>query len=230
MTPSSNALADPDSELDKFVYSVSHDLQEPIRLIMSFQNLLVSKHGEQLPDEAKQYLDFATANAEKLQRMIRALVDYSRIGRSTENEEPVDLNTLLQDVNQSFSQDFGKREGRFVVGEMPTVVGRPSQMAQLFMKVLENVFHHTNCQSLNVTVSARACGNFSEISVKDNGEGIYQGAQPQVFHIFKKAGQNDSGTGVGLAIAKAIVENHGGKIWLESSSSEGTDIRFTLPV
>lgn len=230
MAPSSDALADPQSELDKFVYSVSHDLQEPIRLIMSFQNLLVSKHGDALPEDAKQYLDFATSNAEKLQRMIRALVDYSRVGRSAEPEESIDLGSLLGDFSKSFSQDILKRNGSFNIGDMPHIKGQPSLVASLFHRVLENIFQHTKAAPLSIEISAKACGNMSEISIKDNGEGIYEPSQPQVFHIFKKAGSNDTGIGVGLAIATAIVEKHGGRIWLESSTPEGTDLRFTLPV
>lgn len=226
-TPSE--LDAPKDPFEQFVYSVSHDLQEPVRLIMSFQKLFREKYGDQVPEEGAQYLEYAFTNAQKLQDMIRALVDYSRVGRSNEAVMPVDLNTLLKDFKQSYSGEIQRRGATFEVADLPEINGQLSLIASLFQQLVENAFRHTGDGPVNVQVGCETTDTHHEFWVADDGPGIYPPYQAQVFHIFKKAGSTGPGTGAGLAIAEAIVQKHGGTIWLNTETETGTRIHFTLP-
>lgn len=227
LPPELDAPKDP---FEKFVYSVSHDLQEPARLIMSFQKLFREKYGDQVPEEGAQYLEYAFTNAQKLQDMIRALVDFSRVGRNNEEILEVDLGGLLSDFRQSYTSEIDRRGATFEVADLPKVKGQGLLIASLFQQLVENAFRHTGDGPVRVEIGHQTTDTHHEFWVADDGPGIYPPYQAQVFHIFKKAGSTGPGTGAGLAIAEAIVQKHGGTIWLNTETETGTRIHFTLPL
>ena len=220
----------PKDPFEQFVYSVSHDLQEPVRLIMSFQKLFREKYADQVPEEGAQYLEYAFTNAQKLQDMIRALVDFSRVSRNNEEIMEIDLNGLLSDFRQSYTGEIERRGATFEVADLPKVKGQGSLIASLFHQLVENAFRHTGDGPVRVEIGRRTTDTHHEFWVADNGPGIYPPYQAQVFHIFKKAGSKGPGAGAGLAIAEAIVQKHGGTIWLNTETETGTRIHFTLPL
>ena len=220
----------PKDPFEQFVYSVSHDLQEPVRLIMSFQKLFREKYGDQVPEEGAQYLEYAFTNAQKLQDMIRALVDFSCVGRNNEEILEVDLGGLLSDFRQSYTSEINRRGATFEVADLPKVKGQGSLIASLFQQLVENAFRHTGDGPVRVQIGHQTTDTHHEFWVADDGPGIYPPYQAQVFHIFRKAGSTGPGTGAGLAIAEAIVQKHGGTIWLNTETETGTRIHFTLPL
>lgn len=229
LAPPATNLNAPDNDFEQFVFAVSHDLQEPVRLILSFHDLLQSYGGDQLPEKAKQYLDYAHSNAAKLQQMMHALVDYSRVGRNADPSEWVNLESLLQNFRVAYSAELSRRNGKLEGQHLPEVLAQPTLIASLLRHLIDNAIRHTSNDALHIGFSAETHVDMMLFRFRDNGEGIYPPFRPQVFHIFKTANPRAGGIGVGLTIAKAVVEKMGGTIWLNTEIESGTEVCFTLP-
>jgi signal transduction histidine kinase len=219
-------------DLEQFAYVASHDLQEPLRKVASFCQLLQRRYAGQLDERADQYIAFAVNGAQRMQRLINDLLVFSRIGRATSGFSDVDLNRLAADV-------AGQLDGttdpvpELTWSDLPVVHGEEQLLATLLGNLVTNSVKFRRAdQPAKVHLSARRLGDSYEISCVDNGIGIEPEFAEKVFVIFQRLHARDSypGTGIGLAIAKKIVEYHGGTIWIDTDHKGGTAIRFTLPV
>jgi light-regulated signal transduction histidine kinase (bacteriophytochrome) len=219
-------------DLEQFAYVASHDLQEPLRKVASFCQLLQRRYAGQLDERADQYIAFAVDGAQRMQRLINDLLAFSRIGRLTAGFTDVDLNTLMADVASQTEAARDYAGGRLTWDELPVVEGEEPLLTTLFANLVSNSlkFRRPGVPAM-VHVSAVRRDTEWEVAVADNGIGIEPEFADKVFVIFQRLHAKDAypGTGIGLAIVKKIVEYHGGRVWLDPDVSEGTTVRFTLP-
>ncbi|GGK12811.1 histidine kinase [Pilimelia terevasa] len=219
-------------DLEQFAYVASHDLQEPLRKVASFCQLLQRRYGGQLDEKADQYIAFAVDGAQRMQRLINDLLAFSRIGRRTSQFEALDLNAVLARVCTDLRAEAEAVGGEIRVGDLPAVRGEESLVTTVVTNLLANAlkFRRPDVPPV-VEVSARRAGRLWELTVRDNGIGIPAEYADKVFVIFQRLHGRESyaGTGIGLAIVKKIVEYHGGEVWLDTDGGPGTTIRLTLP-
>ncbi|MEU6814192.1 CHASE3 domain-containing protein [Streptomyces sp. NPDC046860] len=223
-------------ELEQFAYVASHDLQEPLRKVASFCQLLEKRYYDELDDRGRQYIDFAVDGAKRMQVLINDLLTFSRVGRLTDDRVPVGLDKSLEKALMNLGtavEESGARVER--PDGMPEVVGDPTLFAMLWQNLVGNAlkFRHPD-RAPQVIVT---CEDDPDepgtllLSVTDNGIGIPGEFAEKVFVIFQRLHSRDAygGTGIGLALCKKIVEHHGGRIWLDTEYVDGTRFRFTLP-
>jgi signal transduction histidine kinase len=220
-------------DLEQFAYVASHDLQEPLRKVASFSQLLQRRYAGQLDERADQYIAFAVDGAQRMQRLINDLLAFSRIGRLTAGFVEVDLNKVMGDVATQTEAAREYADGELTWKPLPTVLGEEPLLANLLVNLVSNSlkFRRPNVPP-KVEISARLIDDEWEISCRDNGIGIEPEFVDKIFVIFQRLHSKDAypGTGIGLAIVKKIVEYHGGRVWVETDVDEGTLVRFTLPV
>jgi len=220
-------------DLEQFAYVASHDLQEPLRKVASFCQLLQRRYAGQLDERADQYIAFAVDGAQRMQRLINDLLAFSRIGRFATGFTDVDLNRVLAEVTSQLEPRAGAG-GEILWSGLPVVEGEESLLTTLFVNVIGNAlkFRRPGVPPV-VRVSAEREGEDGQwrITVRDNGIGIEREFADKVFVIFQRLHARDTyeGTGIGLAIVKKIVEYHGGRIWLDLDVEDGTSINFTVP-
>jgi signal transduction histidine kinase len=219
-------------DLEQFAYVASHDLQEPLRKVASFCQLLQRRYAGQLDERADQYIAFAVAGAQRMQRLINDLLAFSRIGRITTGFTDVDLDRVLAEVSAQTETAREVVGGKLTWTDLPVVEGEESLLTTLFGNLVGNSLKF-RCPGVppEIHVSARRDRDNWEITVRDNGIGIEEEFAEKIFVIFQRLHARDAypGTGIGLAIVKKIVEYHGGRVWLDPDVTEGTAIRFTLP-
>ncbi|WP_435233194.1 sensor histidine kinase [Micromonospora aurantiaca (nom. illeg.)] len=219
-------------DLEQFAYVASHDLQEPLRKVASFCQLLQRRYAGQLDERADQYIAFAVDGAQRMQRLINDLLAFSRIGRVTTGFTEVDLNKVMGDVAGQTEAALQYADAELTWGEMPTIRGEEPLLTNLLVNLVSNSvkFRRPDVPA-KVHVSARLVDGEWEISCRDNGIGIEPEFADKIFVIFQRLHSKDAypGTGIGLAIVKKIVEYHGGRVWVDTDADEGTTIRFTLP-
>lgn len=220
-------LAESNAELEQFAYAVSHDLKEPLRMVISYLDLLERRYGDQLDPTAEEFVEYAADGAERMQQMIEDLLAYSRIEQSEQTFEPVECDGVLEDVRKSFAHedDLDLR-----AEDLPRVCGNRSQLMQLLQNLIANAVEHgaTESEPVTVRVSAERAGERWRLSVSDDGPGIPPDQRERIFDLFNSVGES-GGTGIGLAICNKVVERHGGRIWVESELGDGTTFHFTLP-
>jgi signal transduction histidine kinase len=223
-------------DLEQFAYVASHDLQEPLRKVISFCQLLQRRYGGQLDDRADQYITFAVDGAQRMQRLINDLLAFSRIGRITTGFTDVDLDAVVRAEVDEREAAIAAVGGEVTWADLPTVRGDEPLLAALLGNLVGNSikFRRPGVPP-RVHIEARRIGDEWEISCADNGIGIDAEFADKVFVIFQRLHAKEvyPGTGIGLAIAKKIIEYHGGRIWLDTGlgpvGTGGTTIRFTLP-
>jgi signal transduction histidine kinase len=221
-------------DLEQFAYVASHDLQEPLRKVASFCQLLQRRYAGRLDERADQYISFAVDGAHRMQRLIDDLLEFSRIGRSTTAFAPVHLDEVAAEAASSARAAVTASGGAVTISEMPVVLGDRSLLAALLTNLVSNaVKFRRPSQPLEIALSARPIGRFWEITCADNGIGIEPEHAERIFIIFQRLHTRETypGTGIGLAIAKRVVDHHGGRIWVDTTSAgAGTVVRFTLPM
>jgi signal transduction histidine kinase len=230
-------------DLEQFAYVASHDLQEPLRKVASFCQLLKRRYAGQLDERADQYINFAVDGAQRMQRLINDLLAFSRIGRVTSGFVDIDLNALMGDTVEQLDSVRQRTGAQITWSELPLIRGEEPLLGTLLANLIGNSLKFRRPgQAPRVHVSARRTDDAWEITCADNGIGIEPEFADKVFIIFQRLHGKDAypGTGIGLAIAKKIVEYHGGHIWVvpvdanadteSGSGTGGTAIRFTLPV
>ncbi|MFD6753355.1 sensor histidine kinase [Micromonospora gifhornensis] len=219
-------------DLEQFAYVASHDLQEPLRKVASFCQLLQRRYAGRLDERADQYIAFAVDGAQRMQRLINDLLAFSRIGRLTAGFTEVDLNSLMADVAAQTEPARQYADAELTWGNLPVIRGEEPLLTNLLVNLVSNSvkFRRPDVPP-KVHVSARLVGEEWEISCQDNGIGIEPEFADKIFVIFQRLHAKDAypGTGIGLAIVKKIVEYHGGRVWVDTDVPEGTAIRFTLP-
>ncbi|MFI0960966.1 ATP-binding protein [Streptomyces sp. NPDC021080] len=224
------------AELEQFAYVASHDLQEPLRKVASFCQLLEKRYGDQLDDRAQQYIDFAVDGAKRMQILINDLLTFSRVGRVNDARLPVDLDQALDKALANLDSsvtDSGARIDR--PDELPQVVGDPTLVTMLWQNLVGNAvkFRHPD-RPPHVRITCERDPEDSRawrLCVTDNGIGIPVEFEEKVFVIFQRLHSRDAygGTGIGLALCKKIVEYHGGRIWIDTAHTDGTRLCFTVP-
>jgi signal transduction histidine kinase len=222
-------------DLQQFAYVASHDLSEPLRKVANFCQLLERQYGPQLDDRARQYIDFAVDGAKRMQVLISDLLALSRVGRTTAEFVPVDLDAALDAACATLTDKItaaGAKVER--TGPLPTVAGDPALLTSLFENLVGNaVKYRREDVAPVVRVEASDDGEMWTFTVADNGIGIDPQYAERIFVVFQRLHLRDSygGTGIGLALCRKIVEFHGGRIWLDGDieSSPGATFRFTIP-
>jgi PAS domain S-box-containing protein len=223
-------LARSNKELEQFAYISSHDLQEPLRTVTSFAGLLRDRYAGQLDETADQYISFIVEGAERMQALIAGLLEYSRVGMK---ETPRRLNAgdPLSDALANLTSAIDESGAVVEVGPMPEVTADALQLTQVFQNLIGNAIKFKGKAAPRIHISATRQDNDWLFSVQDNGIGFDPRYKTKVFEVFQRLHAQDvfSGTGIGLAICKKIVERQGGKIWVESSPGQGSTFYFTIP-
>ena len=219
------------AELEQFAYVASHDLQEPLRKVTSFCQLLQRRYGGQLDERADQYIDFAVDGAKRMQVLINDLLAFSRAGRSAEELGPVACDEALAAATANLSTQIADAGAVIEAGPLPVVRGQLTLMAVVFQNLLGNALKFTGERPPRIVVTAERDGAFWSFSVTDNGIGIEPQYADRVFLIFQRLHERAAypGTGIGLAMCRKIVEYFGGRIWLDTGVADGATFRFTVP-
>jgi signal transduction histidine kinase len=225
-------LARSNADLEQFAYVASHDLQEPLRKVTSFCQLLQRRYADELDERANQYIEFAVDGAKRMQQLINDLLAFSRVGRTTEEFVEVDLDDALDRALRNLESAIEDVGAEVVRTALPTVQGDPSLLAALFQNVVGNAIKFRSDAPPRVAISAEEVDGQWSFRVADNGIGIDEAYADRVFVIFQRlhAKETYPGTGIGLALCKKIVEFHGGHIWLDTAVEQGTAVCWTLPV
>ncbi|WP_394617714.1 ATP-binding protein [Lentzea sp. JNUCC 0626] len=220
------------SELEQFAYVASHDLQEPLRKVASFCQLLQRRYGGQLDERADQYIEFAVDGAKRMQVLINDLLAFSRVGRMTRELTVIDLNVLVRQVVDSYSDRVEETGARLEIADLPSVRGEASLLSAVFQNLISNALKFTGAEAPLISVDVERDGELWKFTVRDNGIGIEAEYADRIFVIFQRLHPKDAypGTGIGLAMCRKIVEYHGGTIWLKTDVDSGTTFEFTLPV
>jgi len=226
-----NELARSNADLEQFAYVASHDLQEPLRKVASFCQLLEQRYGDQLDERAQSYIEFAVDGAKRMQALIADLLEFSRLGRTTNSFVPCDLERIAQDTATRF--DDALAGGMIEIVDLPTVAGDPTLYGALFQNLIGNAikYHREGVEPV-IRLSATRDGSIWQFACADNGIGIDPTYRDRVFAIFQRLHSRDaySGTGIGLALCRKIVEFSGGQIWIgEPEDHIGTVVCWTLP-
>ncbi len=228
-----NELEHSNKTLQQFAYVISHDLQEPLRMVQSYLDLLTRRCGDQLDADAGEYIAYAVDGAARMQEMIRALLRLSRVETHGEAFAPTDLKAALARARQALARAIGESGAQVTHDALPTVMGDEAQLVQVFQNLIANGIKFCPAETPpRVHVSARRRGERWVLSVTDNGIGIDPRQAKRLFRIFQRLHTREEypGTGIGLALCQRIVARHGGKIWVESQVGKGATFYFTLPV
>uniref|UniRef100_UPI0025F93647 PAS domain-containing protein n=1 Tax=Marivirga sp. TaxID=2018662 RepID=UPI0025F93647 len=220
------------AELEQFAYVASHDLQEPLRMVSGFLTQLEKKYGNQLDDKANQYIDFAVDGAKRMRQIILDLLDYSKIGKKEEEITEIDLNEVIYEVCLLQRKQIEELSVNVEFKDLPKIKGHPSPMIQIFSNLISNgiKYSYPNLPP-KIIIKANELKNEWRFSVKDNGIGIEEEYFDRIFNIFQRLHNKNeySGTGMGLAIVKKIIENLNGRIWVKSNIGKGSTFYFTIP-
>ncbi|WP_425498620.1 PAS domain-containing sensor histidine kinase [Natrinema salinisoli] len=217
--------------LEQFAYAASHDLQEPLRMVSSYLQLLERRYGNALDEEGEEFLKFAVDGADRMRTMIEGLLAYSRVETKGNPIEPVDLEEILDDVVDDLQLRIAETDAELTVEELPCVEGDASQLRQMLQNLLSNAINYSGDKPPQIHVDAERRGEMWTISIHDEGIGIAPDDQERVFEIFKRLHGREAyeGAGIGLALCQRIIERHGGEIWVESELGEGATFSFALP-
>ncbi|HWB94993.1 MAG TPA: ATP-binding protein [Puia sp.] len=223
-------LAASNAELERFAYIASHDLQEPLRMVSSFLQLLQKRYRGQLDEKADQYIHYAVDGAERMKALIMDLLEYSRVGTTKDAFGEVDTGVVMQEVGDIFRERIIAAHARVEIGALPKIRGDKVQLLQLFQNLLSNALKYHSDRPPVIRIGCKEEKAQWLFSVEDNGIGIDRQFFDKIFIIFQRLHNKTdySGTGIGLAICKKIVERHGGRIWVESRPGEGTTFYFTI--
>lgn len=219
------------NELEQFAYVASHDLQEPLRMVASFTQLLAERYEGQLDDEADKYIRYAIDGARRMQDLVNDLLSLSRIGTRGPPPGPTDCEVVAHEVVAQLASHIAEHGAEVEIGPLPTIVADRTQFSQLLQNLIANAVKFHGEAAPRVKVSARRAGDFWEFTVADNGVGIDPQFHERIFVIFQRLHERGryKGNGIGLSIAKKIVERHGGRIWVDSVAGEGARFSFTMP-
>ncbi len=219
-------------DLERFAYIASHDLQEPLRMVSSFCQLLKERYGGKLDADADEFIDYAVSGSQRMQRLIDDLLEYSRVTGKPQNLVKVDTGALVEQIRCNNERIIRSHEAEVIAGTLPTVKADPDMVAKVFENLIVNGIKFQAGNSIpRIEISAERTGDFWRFCVADNGIGIEPDYFDRIFVIFQRLHtiREYPGTGIGLAISKRIIERSGGQIWVESELGKGSRFFFTLP-
>ncbi len=216
-------------ELEQFAYVASHDLQEPLRMVSSFTQLLSQRYKDKLDKDAQDFIQYAVDGAARMQVLINDLLDYSRIGTRGKKFVPANMHNVLGQALNNLNLVIQEKNAKITSDEFPEVVADEGQMVQLLQNLIMNGLKFCKAKP-RIHISAKEEKDCFLFSVKDNGIGIDPQYFDKIFQIFQRLHPREQygGTGIGLAICKRIIERHGGKIWVESNQGKGSVFYFTI--
>ncbi|NHN47970.1 PAS domain S-box protein [Halostella sp. JP-L12] len=225
-------LEESNERLEQFAYAASHDLQEPLRMVSTYIQLIERRYGDELDEEGQELFEYAVDGAERMRSMVDGLLQYSRIETMGDEFEPVDLDVVFGDVCEDLQVKIEESDAEITVDQLPRVKGDENQLRQVFQNLLSNAIKFSGEKPPQVHVSAERNGEKWRVSVADQGVGIDSDDKEQIFEIFEGLHSDGeyAGTGIGLAVCERIVERHSGEIWVDSEPGEGSTFSFTLPV
>jgi signal transduction histidine kinase len=220
------------SELEQFAYVASHDLQEPLRKVASFSQLLQRRYAGQLDARADQYIEFAVDGAKRMQALINDLLAYSRVGRSERELALVSSDAALTQARANLAEQIEETGATIETGHLPLVLAELPLLIAVFQNLLSNALKFSGGKPPRVVITVRRDEPFWLFAFSDNGIGIEPEYAERIFVIFQRLHERSaySGTGIGLSMTRKIIENFGGRIWLDTTVTEGTRFYFTLPM
>ncbi len=219
------------AELQQFAYVASHDLQEPLRMVVNYLSLLDLKYKDQLDEKARGYIAFAVEGGTWMRTLIDDLLSYSRVESQGKPFASVDMNEIMTKTAETFAKSIEEAGAKVTWTKLPMIMADETQMLQIMLNLIGNAIKFRGTEPLNVQVNCTLGTSENVFSVKDNGIGLNMAYSEQIFQMFQRLHTKDEypGTGVGLAIAKRIVERHGGRIWVRSEEGKGATFFFSIP-
>lgn len=225
-------LARSNADLQQFAYVASHDLQEPLRMVASYTQLLIRKFRSHTDPDADSIVGYVVEGVTRMETLIRDLLNYSRVIHGSQgNAEPLPLADAIQRALVNLESSIRETEAIIVIEPMPDLAGDQSHLSQVFQNLIGNALKYRGKEPPRIHISVSRDGALWCFHVRDNGIGIAEAYQQSIFAPFKRLhGRDYPGNGIGLAICQRVIERQGGRIWVQSSSDEGTEFAFTLPV
>lgn len=219
-------------DLNQFAFTASHDLQEPLRMITSYSQLLVRRYGSQFDENASQYARYITESAQRMTELLNDLLSYARAGADTDGMvEVVDFNAIAAEAVENLQASIAETGATVICDPLPQVHGRQAHFVQLVQNLISNALKYRSEQPPDIHISAEQVRGRWRFAVTDNGIGIDPKYHQNIFGVFKRLhNRSIPGTGIGLAICQRVVERYGGRIWVESHAGHGATFYFTLPV
>jgi PAS domain S-box-containing protein len=219
-------------ELEQFAYVASHDLQEPLRMVTSYLQLLEGRYADKLDEDARDFIHYAVDGASRMKGLINDLLLYSRVQRKRDDFKSVPLLRALEQALDNLQLLIEDHDATVIHDSLPTIYGNEAQLVQLFQNLINNAIKFRRDEPPIVQIGVKRLRREWEFAVRDNGIGIDRQYLSRIFVIFQRLHTKEKypGTGIGLAICKKVVENHRGRIWVESAPGEGTTFYFTLPL
>jgi signal transduction histidine kinase len=225
-------LARANEDLNQFAFAASHDLQEPLRMITSYSQLLLKNYRGHLDGQAATCVEFISEGTERMERLLADLLAYTRLTGTAQEQSiaAIDLNDVFQKALDNFKVVIEETKAVITSDHLPTIYGQEPHFIQLFQNLIGNALKYRSESAPRVHVSVEAENRFWRIAVSDNGIGIDPEYHKQIFGLFKRLhGKTISGTGMGLAICQRLIDRYGGRIWVESKEAQGATFYFTLP-
>jgi PAS domain S-box-containing protein len=224
-------LARSNAELELFAYVASHDLQEPLRMVASYTQLLAKRYKGKLDAEADEFIGFAVDGARRMQQLIQDMLSYSRLTTRGKALSFMQAQVACKSAIENLQESIKESKAQVCVGPLPGIFADATQVTQLFQNLIGNAIKYRNERRPEISVAARPNGNEWIFSVQDNGIGIEPQYFERIFQMFQRLHTRAeySGTGIGLAVCRKIVERHGGRIWVKSQPGQGSTFLFTIP-
>lgn len=226
-----NALERSNAELERFAYAASHDLREPLRMVHSYLSLLERQlDGDDLDDDAREFLDEARNASRRMDRMVRGILDYARLSPEAETSEPVDTKAALDDALGNLAARLEASDVTIEQGALPDVIANREEVATVFQNLLQNAFVHGGPDLSTITIEGELVDGSAILRVSDDGWGIEETQQDRIFEMFRQGGgsSTSAGAGMGLALCQRIAERHDGRLDVTSERGEGSTFEITL--
>ena len=226
------ALLNSNQELEQFAYVASHDLQEPLRMVTSFLTHLEKKYDNVLDEKGKQYIYFAVDGANRMRNIILDILEYSRVGKLKEESDKIDLNKLIEEICKINHQTINEKQAKIIYEKLPIINSYKTPLTQILHNLIGNALKYQQANKIPIIkIKVEEKDKNWHFKIKDNCIGIDKEFQDKIFVIFQRlhTKQEYSGSGMGLAIVKKIIENLNGTIWVESEVNKGATFHFTLP-